>query len=73
MAWHSKEVLRSIYDITNPDLAHDFVAQPGVDLQDADCPAEVHQLGRTILRWKDQIAGRIRPSSRTPRPKQRTT
>jgi transposase len=54
-AWHAKEVIRSIYDIADPDLAAEFVAQLGVDLQDDDCPPEVQTLGRTLLRWIDQI------------------
>jgi transposase len=54
-AWHAKEVVRSVYDITDPALADDFVAQLGVDLQDQSCPPEVRSLGRTIVRWRDQI------------------
>ena len=54
-AWHSKEVVRSIYDIDDPELADEFVAQLGQDLQDDDCPPEVQQLGRTLLRWHSQI------------------
>jgi hypothetical protein len=56
LAWHAKEVVRSIYDIDDPGIAGEFVAQLGVDLQDDSCPAEVRQLGRTIRRWQDQIA-----------------
>ena len=56
MAWHAKEVVRSIYEIPDADVAAEFVTQLGVDLQDESCPVEVRQLGRTILRWKDQIA-----------------
>jgi transposase len=56
MAWHSKEVIRSIYDIGDPDLAAEFVARLGHDLQDESCPPEVRQLGRTIVRWRTQIA-----------------
>jgi transposase len=56
MAWHAKEVVRQIYDIDEPELAVDFVARLGVDLQDESCPPEVRQLGRTIVRWRDQIA-----------------
>jgi transposase len=55
-AWHSKEVVRSIYDIDAPDLAEVFVARLGDDLQDDSCPPEVRQLGRTITRWRHQIA-----------------
>lgn len=56
MAWHAKEVVRSIYDIEDPALAAEFVERLGVDLQDESCPAEVRQLGRTIVRWSAQIA-----------------
>jgi transposase len=55
-AWHAKEVVRSIYDHHDPDLAVDFVERLGHDLQDESCPVEVRSLGRTLLRWRDQIA-----------------
>lgn len=56
MAWHSKEGVRSIYDITDPELAAVFVAQLGIDLQDESSPPEVQRFGRTICRWSDQIS-----------------
>jgi transposase len=56
MAWHAKEVVRSLYDHTDPDLAVTFVERLGHDLQDESCPVEVRSLGRTLLRWRDQIA-----------------
>ena len=56
MAWHAKETVRGIYDITDPDLAEEFVERLGHDLQDESCPPEIRQLGRTILRWRHQIA-----------------
>ena len=56
MAWHGKEVVRSIYQIPDPDLADEFVTQLGVDLQDESCPPEVNSLSRTIARWRHQIA-----------------
>ena len=56
MAWHAKEVVRSIYDHTDPTLALEFVTRLGVDLQDRSCPPEIRQLGRTITRWRTQIA-----------------
>jgi hypothetical protein len=34
MAWHAKEVVRSIYEINDPDLAVSFATQLGIDLQD---------------------------------------
>jgi len=55
-AWHAKEVVRSIYDHHDPQLAAEFVERLGQDLQDNSCPVEVRSLGRTLLRWKDQIA-----------------
>ena len=56
MAWHAKEVVRSVYEHTNTDVAIEFVTQLGVDLQDDSCPPEIQSLGRTIVRWKRQIA-----------------
>jgi transposase len=55
-AWHAKEVVRSIYDHHDPGLALEFVTRLGADLQDETCPPEIRQLGRTIVRWRDQIA-----------------
>jgi transposase len=55
MAWHAKEVVRSIYTIDDADLARSFVTQLASDLQDDSCPLEVNRLGRTISRWIDQI------------------
>jgi transposase len=55
-AWHAKEVVRSIYDHQDPDLAVEFVERLGRDLQDRSCPIEVRSLGRTLIRWRDQIA-----------------
>jgi transposase len=56
MAWHAKEVVRQIYTHTDPKLAVEHVERVGRDLQDDSCPPEVQSLGRTIIRWKDQIA-----------------
>lgn len=55
LAWHAKEVVRSIYDIDDHSDASEFVAQLAIDLQDESCPPEVCQLGRTIGRWCTQI------------------
>jgi transposase len=55
MTWHAKEVVRSIYEITDPDVADEFVTQLVIDLQDESCPLEVRSLGRTIVRWHHQI------------------
>ena len=55
-AWHAKEVVRSIYQHQDHELAVDFVDRLGHDLQDQDHPPEVRSLGRTLLRWRDEIA-----------------
>ena len=54
--WHAKEVVRSIYDHTDPALALEFVTRLGSDLQDRTYPIEVQSLGRTLIRWRHQIA-----------------
>jgi len=56
MAWHAKETVRSIYDHDNAKFAVEFVDRLGHDLRDESCPEEVRSLGRTLLRWRDQIA-----------------
>ena len=55
-AWHAKEVVRSIYEHHDAELAVAFVERLGKDLQDRTCPVEVQALGRTIVRWREQIA-----------------
>ena len=49
-------MVRSIYSIDDAVLAAEFVAQLGIDLQDESCPPEVRRLGRTIVKWRHQIA-----------------
>ena len=55
-AWHAKEVIRSIYEHYDPDLALAFVERLCRDLQDQSCPVEVRSLCRTLIRWRHQIA-----------------
>jgi len=55
MAWHAKETVRGIYDITDPVLAKQWVDEIIADFTDRDMPAEIRRLGRTIRRWRDQI------------------
>jgi len=55
-AWHAKEAVRALYSHTDPALATEWVERLGRDLQDGDCPPEVRRLGRTLIRWRDQIA-----------------
>jgi transposase len=54
--WKAKEAVRELYSHGDPDLALQWVTQLGHDLQDKDYPVEARSLGRTLLRWKHQIA-----------------
>ena len=49
-AWNAKEVVRQIYDHTNPELAAAWVTEIGRDFIDESMPVEVRRLGRTISR-----------------------
>ncbi|MCP3990642.1 MAG: transposase [Actinomycetia bacterium] len=55
MALSDKRRSGSLYDIPNPDIAHQYLAEPAADLQDDTFPPEVQSLGRTLTRWYDQI------------------
>jgi transposase len=55
LAWNAKEVVRQIYDHTDPELAVEWVAEIGRDFTDAEMPFEVRRLGRTITKWAAQI------------------
>ena len=54
--WRAKELVRGLYDHHDADLALEFVQRLGNDLQDLKLPEEARSLGRTLLRWKHQIA-----------------
>jgi len=54
--WEAKEAVRALYAHAEPDVALEWVTQLGRDLQDADYPIEARSLGRTLLRWKKEIA-----------------
>lgn len=54
--YEAKEAVRELYAHADPDLALEWVTQLGHDLQDADYPVEARSLGRTLIRWKNQIA-----------------
>jgi len=54
--WQAKEAVRELYAHGDPDLALQWVTELGRDLQDKDYPIEARSLGRTLLRWKQQIA-----------------
>jgi transposase len=55
-AWHAKEAVRELYAHRDPTVALAWVDQLSRDMQDRDCPPEVRQLGRTLRRWREQIA-----------------
>ena len=54
--WEAKEAVRELYSHGDPDLALDWVIELGRDLQDTDYPVEARSLGRTLTRWKKEIA-----------------
>ncbi len=54
--WEAKEAVRELYTHGDPALALEWVEQLGADLLDADYPSEARSLGRTLIRWKHQIA-----------------
>ena len=54
--WHATDLVRGLYDHHDPALALAFVPRLGNDLQDPDLSEEPRSLGRTLLRWKHQIA-----------------
>ena len=55
-AWHAKEAVRELYSHRDPELALEWVDQLSADMRDRGCPPEVRQLGRTMRRWRTQIA-----------------
>ena len=55
-AWHAKEAVRELYAHTSPTLALHWVERLASDMADSDNPIEVRSLGRTLRRWKHQIA-----------------
>jgi len=54
--WRAKEAVRELYAHRDPDLALQWVTELSRDLQDKDYPIEARSLGRTLKRWKHQIA-----------------
>jgi transposase len=54
--WEAKEAVRELYTHADAEVALEWVTQLGHDLQDTDYPIEARSLGRTLLRWKHQIA-----------------
>lgn len=56
VTWHAKEAVRELYTHTDPVLALEWVERLAADMSDKDHPVEVRSLGRTLARWKHQIA-----------------
>ncbi len=54
--WKAKEAVRELYAHRDPDLALQWVTELRRGLQDKDDPVEARSLGRTLERWKHQIA-----------------
>src|SRR5664280_909816 len=54
--WKAKEAVRELYAHRDPELALQWVTELSRDLQDKDYPIEARSLGRTLKRWKHQIA-----------------
>ena len=55
-AWHAKEAVRELYAHRDPALALEWVDQLSADMRYRDSPPEIRQLGRTMRRWRTQIA-----------------
>jgi transposase len=56
MAWLAKEAVRELYAHSDADMALTFVDELVRDMTDKDMPHEVRSLGRTLKRWRLQIA-----------------
>ena len=56
MAWLAKESVRELYSHSDAELALCFVDELVSDMTDKDMPTEVRSLGRTLKRWRLQIA-----------------
>ena len=55
MAWHAKETVRALYDISDPDLAAEFIDELIENMADESMPEEVRALAGTLRRWRAQI------------------
>jgi transposase len=54
--WRAKEAVREIYSHADADVALAWVTELGRDLRDTDYPIEARSLGRTLIRWRQEIA-----------------
>jgi transposase len=55
-AWHAKEAVRELYAHNDAELALRFIDRLAEDMVDPVQPTEVRSLGRTLGRWRLQIA-----------------
>ena len=55
-AWHAKEAVREIYSHTAAELAMTWIERLIDEMTDRDSPIEVRSLGRTLARWKTEVA-----------------
>ena len=55
-AWHAKETLRQTYQIPSHRLARRALDALALDLRDPAWSPEMNRLGRTLGRWRTQIA-----------------
>jgi transposase len=55
-AWHAKEAIRELYAHHNAPLALAYVDRLAEDMCDFIHPPEVRSLGRTLRRWRTEIA-----------------
>ena len=55
MTWHTKETLRGLYDIDDPDLAAGYLDELTDNMADQSMPVEVRSLAGTLRRWRAQI------------------
>jgi hypothetical protein len=55
-AGQAKEAVRELYRITDPDLADSWLDELAATLDDRAYTPEIRRLGRTLKRWRPQIA-----------------
>ncbi|MCQ3814254.1 MAG: transposase [Acidimicrobiia bacterium] len=55
-AWHAKETLRGIYDITDTKIGAETVERLAADFQDPWLPNGINRLDQTLWLWRTQIA-----------------
>jgi len=56
VVWHGREGVREPYAYHDSELTLEWVYQLCDDMRYRDCPPKVRQLGRTMGKWRTQIA-----------------